>query len=81
MSRYKNQTEFQHEGYKRYFCPCCGVFLTETHLGEKNKREIKCKACGNVKTMAPPRIGFRNGVKGVYWVEENDSCWTATPNL
>lgn len=79
MSRLKNQTSFQKEGYKRVLCPNCGRVIGETHLGEKNTREIKCKECKNVQTIKPPKIEYKNKIKGVCWI--NDCCWTATPEL
>ena len=81
MSRIKNQTSFQKEGYKRLSCRNCGRILGETHLGETKIREIICKECKNYQKLFPPRVGLRNNIKGVYWVEEDDSCWTATPYL
>ena len=79
MSRFKNQTSFQKEkeAYKRVFCRNCGAFLCETHLGETKVKVKTCRECKNIQYVWPPRIGLREGIKGVYWVEEHDSCWTA----
>ena len=77
MSRIKNQKSFYCDGWKRVFCKNDGHFVDETHLGEKNTRSIKCKKCGNQQVIAPPRFGVLNNVKGWFWYEPNDSCFTA----
>lgn len=81
MSRVKHQKSFQIEGYKRIPCRNCGRIIGETHLGEKKIREVICRECKNFQKIVPPKVGFKGEIKGVYWVEEDNSCWTATPNL
>ena len=64
-------------------CPnCYKRFLTETHLGEKNTRELKCK-CGAISSLSRPKLGVKNGVRGVYfgWSIGEPACFTATPEL
>lgn len=77
MSRIKNQKSFKLDGWKRVPCKNCARIVGETHLGEKNTRTVRCDECGNQQVIAPPRPGVLNGVKGWFWYEPNDSCFTA----
>ncbi|EKE05103.1 MAG: hypothetical protein ACD_19C00426G0125 [uncultured bacterium] len=77
MSRIKNQKSFKFDGWKRVPCKNCGRIVGETHLGEKNTRLAKCEECKNYQLIAPPRFGVLNNIKGWFWYEPNDSCFTA----
>lgn len=77
MSRWLNQRSFQKDGYKVIVCRNCLRILGETHLGEKNTRTVKCKECKNTQIITPPRSGTLNDVKGAFWSEPSDSCFTA----
>lgn len=75
--RLEKQTTFKVHGYKRVLCPNCLRFLKETHLIDKNAKEVKCPKCKNSTTIYPPRHGKKDGKSGVFWIQESDSCWTA----
>jgi len=73
----KNQKTFQKDGWRRMLCKACARIIGESHLNEKNSREIRCKECGNIQIIAPPRKGTKNGKIGYFWYEPGDSCFTA----
>lgn len=79
MARLINKT-FSIDGWKRVPCRNCARIVGETHLGEKNTREVKCKECGNTQIIAPARLAIKDGKKGAYWCEPGDSCFTAFDN-
>ena len=81
MTRIKNQTSFQKDGYKRVFCDNCGRFITQSFLGEKKIRIRRCRKCKAIKTVYPPTKKVRNGITGVYWGGPEPAIWTATPEL
>jgi len=75
MNRWIKQKSFQKDGYKLVPCKNCLSIIGETHLGEKNIRSVRCE-CKNVQVITPPRLGVMNGVKGAFWCELGDSCFT-----
>ena len=72
----KKATTFKNDGKRRILCVGCSRFITESHLGEKKQRYIKCKGCGPVNIITPPRKTTFKGQKVILY-GPNEGLFTA----
>jgi len=72
----KKQKSFAKEGNKRITCPNCTHYMGDSHLGEKNVRNIRCRSCKAVSIVFPPRKDKEGGAKVIRF-GPGESVYTA----
>ena len=81
MNMNKKYTTFTNDKKRRILCPACGHYIgSDTHLGEKKERILKCCRCGSFMKLAPPRKfeGEVDGKEGKWIVfGPNEGMFTA----
>ena len=63
----KKDPTFKDNNKRRVLCAACGRFITESRLGEKNIRNIRCKQCGSVSIVNPPIKGQKDGQRVILY--------------
>ncbi|GEM_PF-5323051 len=71
-----NNPTFKDDGKRRVFCAACKRYITESHLGEKEIRKIKCRGCDSVNIVFPPTKDKKDGQKVILF-GQNHGLWTA----